>query len=1323
MNRRTRVSRATGLLTGAALLVSGAVLMTAPPAVQEAQAAEGDTIYINDPLQKDGEVGANWDAIGHQGAKGSGLNEAPHVETTSQATGGNGANNGKYNDGRNSSWLTLTDDQTRDGYGSSGTLVNTTPFSSGDGVVLQYDQRIWRTNWGKNEVSKDRGGDGLSVYLLDADVNPSSTVSGASGNGSSIVGNGVTLPGGYGAGLGYSAAAGVDENLWSQSHPNKDWGGQLQQGVPGGYIGVGFDVWGNYANYSTDLGATTGRTRPPLFPDVQNDAEDKSNPIRNGMAGKVDGDRSPNTIGLRGSGVRHDASVFKPVDESGAMGGVRWTNYWYGMNTWGPTETVPTGSGNRWHGGYRWLGGTPLGENDPWNSIESPYQEPNTYRKVRVTIVPGANEKHSVTVEMSDPLYVSDDICVKTGPEGKVLLNADGTPQEADSLSDCDTTGDGFVWISDPAKVNMVERFRHTLGEEIDGWNLQAKMPERFKLGFGASTGYAVDFHQIRNVSASAMADPTIKKSIAPVTSGTAGTFADKITTGKGDQVEYKIELSNNGPTDLEKGFATKMTDGLEGLPLTDFEWKAEVVATGGGFRYATGSDSWSAWYDSGSYPATGWQSGELPDFEWVATAPKDGSGNGVSGTGDVEVVVSIRAKVTDSAVLGTDYTNVAKVIPNTSGGPQDRDLDNNEADATFDIRDTPKWTVEKNSDDAGTVEAGDEVTYTVSAVSAASNAGSPAIPEVPAVPAKTTIYYQKNSSAMTDVYFWGTVNGVAPSGSGIKLEPVATPSFLTGNDWYMVELETAGPLEGVFRSGDTWDNNGGVGHDYQFNKDGSSAWTWSLVGSNSPGTSNSNVPVALTGSYSPAVPAIPGTPEVPGLTVENAYIVDDLSQVLEYATGPLTGATIKIGNEEEKDLPAAGVANCPTTPAELVEQETLCATWPVGANKDFIVGGFTLEGGETAVVTYTVQVKDPIDPGLKWNNLALGGSKTVLPTQCADDGSITLETAATPEGAAPCLVENETSSQTLTLVKRVQNPNGVLSASQKGPGNWALAASGADDYNPFGATGTVPTEAVEDEDGSVIPATVALATKPVPVRAGVELTLSEIVQTADPAYKGSAWACVENDGGETVGSSSAVTVSSGKDVTCAITNSTAELTLLKKVEGGAEASAFKLTAASPGKPGLAAVDGSIQPNDTLGATTALVTPDEEYTLSEAPVGGYMQKALQIYEPAGATCPAISETASMTEEDWKTVWNTQSCWTTVKTGTDGAEKGQLKVTPAAGSSAIYRFVNVEANGPTLPLTGGASAFLIFAISAGLLGIAATAEVLRRKKRGSGAHVA
>src|SRR5690606_19208635 len=115
--------------------------------------------------------------------------------------------------------------------------------------------------------------------------------------------------GGFGAGLGYSSVAGQDEQ-WCG--PNQ------QQGVAGGWFGLGFDVYGNYANSDTDAGKNTGRTRPFS--------------VGLGAGKEMNGhDDLKNMIGLRGSGVRHVA---------GTDGWTRCTNrndqynlnHWYGMN-------------------------------------------------------------------------------------------------------------------------------------------------------------------------------------------------------------------------------------------------------------------------------------------------------------------------------------------------------------------------------------------------------------------------------------------------------------------------------------------------------------------------------------------------------------------------------------------------------------------------------------------------------------------------------------------------------------------------------------------------------------------------------------------------------------------------------------------------------------------------------------------------------------------------------------------------------------------------------------------------------------------------------
>ncbi|MFC3398704.1 hypothetical protein ACFOEP_09610 [Microbacterium amylolyticum] len=77
------------------------------------------------------------------------------------------------NNERDSRWLTLTTDNTRDGLGEAATALHSGTIPSDLGVVLEYDQRIYRTNDGRmgGFPETQGGGDGIAVYL--ADANPS----------------------------------------------------------------------------------------------------------------------------------------------------------------------------------------------------------------------------------------------------------------------------------------------------------------------------------------------------------------------------------------------------------------------------------------------------------------------------------------------------------------------------------------------------------------------------------------------------------------------------------------------------------------------------------------------------------------------------------------------------------------------------------------------------------------------------------------------------------------------------------------------------------------------------------------------------------------------------------------------------------------------------------------------------------------------------------------------------------------------------------------------------------------------------------------------
>ena len=1347
MNRRTRVSRATGLLTGAALLVSG---MAALPSLDLAQAAPGieqtaqsgaqsgddsqdevdpnatdedsgegaasasrfaapqargmaragDTIYINDPFQTAGTVDSNkWSATGFWGENQTPRTpEVIRTDTINNKTG--------YGDERNTSWMTLTDDNTNGGWGSAGTLVNKTPFASNMGVVLEYDQRIWRTQDGNGGA---KGGDGLSVYLVDADIAATAKVSGGSGNGVAIDTD-VYKGGGYGAGLGYSAVAGMGKNLWTDS----------QQGVAGGYIGVGFDVYGNYANYTPDRDKDgVQRTRPQIFPDATPGVpgiDNDDNAINNGT---VTGNTTrPNTIGLRGSGVRHSESL-APSDNGDASptatgAGLLNLNYRYGMNANRP-DAVPKVDGitGRWHGGYRWLNGKTLPEGV---NIENDERDAAMYKRVRVSITPNSNgENHTVTVEMSNPLNVNQDVCAQVDDSGKALTDSAGNIlTQSDSVCESETGSNG-IWVAPADSVQMVQQFQYTMGDPVEdsnsSLNLQAKLPANFQIGFGASTGWAVDYHQIRNVRVSALADPAVAKKIAyldaskNVTAVPAGykkdgcdtsNYCDNVETRAGNWVEYQIDLSNNGPSKLVQAFPAKLTDGLSALPLTDIEWKAEVIGSGGQFRTsADGGKNWTGWQEG----STDWTDGDLPLFDWVANA-----------TGNTAVTVSIRAKVTNEAITGT-WSNTAAIQPNTEGGPQDTNLKNNADSASFYVPPAPKWTVQKTSVPVSgtTVKGGDPIAYTVEAKS-----NDTTNPEI----TSTTIYYQKNIADWKNVYMH-YCSGVGENCKwtdlpGVQMNSSAAPSGYSGDNWYSVTLNTTGPITAEFHElGGSWDNNNGK--NYTFSKDGVFTGTWALVGTNSP-TIAGNTPQKLE------------NPPVQVVNVENPYLVDDMTEVWQHSEGP-TAVSVQVEGGEEQ-IVRSDTGSCSDKPAEAT---SLCATWPTAENPKLIVGGFgNIPAGKKAELKYTMTVKANVAGGSEWQNLALGNAGNGLPQACGvgsfalDPSTEGLNQAAIDAG---CSVFHRTDEQTLTLVKQVDNPDGVLKGQYMAPRDWKLSAGVASETPVF--DGVAPTKDAADPEKLCAQGSNICATEPAAAAPGT-YTLSEEPATGTaPAYLRGDWSCTtpkEGGGTDTVTVTKNETTGvqtfqmpSGKDVTCTVVNKTAELTVLKDARGTLVAGAFELSAAAPSTPtGLTGLTNATGSDIADPSNSILVYPDAKYTLSETGPSNtpWVQKALEVYTPSEdqtttpVACPAAYKDSYFSDPKYA------DCWETVPT-TDN----KVTASVAVGERGIYRFVNVEAKAPTLPLTGGASAFLIFAISAGLLGIAATAEVLRRKKRGSGAHVA
>ncbi|KQR21209.1 DUF7933 domain-containing protein [Microbacterium sp. Leaf151] len=275
------------------------------------------------------------------------------------------------------------------------------------------------------------------------------------------------------------------------------------------------------------------------------------------------------------------------------------------------------------------------------------------------------------------------------------------------------------------------------------------------------------------------------------------------------------------------------------------------------------------------------------------------------------------------------------------------------------------------------------------------------------------------------------------------------------------------------------------------------------------------------------------------------------------------------------------------------------------------------------------------------------------------------------PSAIVVCTLVNQPITS-LTLVKAVSS--GSVAAT-----DWTLSA-------------TAPTGALAGPTGR----TATAATTNVPVSPARPYRLAETGTNAAYVQVG-AWRCVESTGAEVaVTAASDVTLRTGTAVTCTVTNATATLTLLKDVTApspGFVPATWTVTAvpaalAGATLPTQSRVGAAYDPVAGNAASTFEVRPGHGYTLSEAPTVPGTRLAyttLRLERLDGST------------------------WTAVT--------GRSVTAPAAGQSAIYRFVNAPVVGPVLPLTGGVGADA-FVIAGGLLlALTVVGAVIHRRRRG------
>ncbi|MGP7959337.1 DUF7927 domain-containing protein [Sanguibacter sp. A247] len=732
--------RPVAVLCALAFAVSGLALAGAPDVADAA--GNGDTVFIDDALQSS-PLGAQWTASGYNWTPAPRTiaqnNTMVHSNDTAGCNGADFVCLATYDAARDGYWLTMTSDNTRGGLGETGFVLHNDAFSSARGVIIEYDQRVYRTNDGKSGGLQQGGGDGISLFLVDA--NPPDY------DRAFEVETSTLLPGGYGAALGYSSVASTGD-AWCP----------VQPGLAGAYLGIGFDVYGNFQKAESQPGFVTNRaTRPRSVSDANPTAVDA---------------RLPQSIGLRGSGVRFKnaasciqtdqtqleraygmlrvaevnnpgyATFYSTIWDAGSQAsdyeyqyktsdGV-WHN-WFDME---PSTRGGTTSGymqarvaqsampvvfairkksdhgrysetpglrqdaivngatatilytGETTGGYRWLAGTGShGSTTTGAWIDNVKNDARQYRRVRVSLMPRTSGARELVVSWSNKLSVADDVCV------------DPVTKEPNGLVGAACAAAGGEWRLGTTPT-VTEQFRYNLADN----SYQAGMPAQFRLGFAASTGWAVNHHQIRNLRVTSPTDLAVTKSVARGAAEPTTTWVDDVTGQAGDSVSYRLSATNEGTSPLDPAFPATLTDPMTAVPYANpaaVTWTAS--ATGGAQVWDAATSAWVTTL-SGTGPLT-----EAAALRWHSpdrtTAPT------------AAVVVTVTGTISTAAAAG-NYPNTARVTVSGAGGPQESNLANNEDAALLRLVDGDTWRVSKSAQPAsGTVvTAGTEITYTVTA-------------------------------------------------------------------------------------------------------------------------------------------------------------------------------------------------------------------------------------------------------------------------------------------------------------------------------------------------------------------------------------------------------------------------------------------------------------------------------------------------------------------------------------------------------------------------------------------------------------------------------
>ncbi|KAA9088994.1 DUF7933 domain-containing protein [Microbacterium radiodurans] len=412
----------------------------------------------------------------------------------------------------------------------------------------------------------------------------------------------------------------------------------------------------------------------------------------------------------------------------------------------------------------------------------------------------------------------------------------------------------------------------------------------------------------------------------------------------------------------------------------------------------------------------------------------------------------------------------------------------------------------------------------------------------------------------------------------------------------------------------------------------------------------------AATGSVT--VPERPGVNVV--CTFFNSPRPATTVTITKLVLDPATGATSPAAGWSVGTAATATTGTATALPSEAPRQLTNAqgtASWTV------------LYGSLASRATLTVS--EEMRAGFVFASASCTIGGTATPVTFGQTGNIVSGSIANTQSAQAiaCTIVNRPVA-VLTLVKEVSFGSAL-------PSDWVLSA-------------TAPTGALPGPSGrSGTPQASAINVTP-----GVPYRLSEAGGSLTYVQTG-AWQC-RTDAGTAVAVTAAgdVTLPQGATVTCAVTNATASVTLLKQVTQpgpGFQPANWTVTATpaafaggplpTQSRPGAAYV-ASGNP-----ASTFEVRPGHTYTLSEAPTtpgSRLAYQTLRLERLQGTT------------------------WVSVPSATISA--------PAAGQNAVYRFVNAPVQPTTLPLTGGMSSDAFLISGGAILAIVLAGAVLHDRRR-------